>query len=768
LLSPFAAHAQKSAPASVAPTLPARTSRVRKSAPYTLPSPSSSSIGVVDVGQQLASLAHELHDHPSATASDALARFAQKHAQDTFGARAALALAYYDLSNNHADEANTWLAKAAGDDVLHEYVVYWQAETDQALGKSREALDLLQELRRDSPDSAISDQIIQAIADEAIAAGEPALAVAALDGDPQTPDKPALLLLRAQAEEKVAQSSAQLPLLAARDYLDVFYRFPLNEPATAAGERLPSLEFTLGSAFPTPPISVQVERAETLFIAHHWRDARTAYLDLSLKLDGSDRERAHLRVAECDVAMGASPDALRSLTLTTPELDAERLYGLSQSSRTEKNETEMLALVEQLATAHPASTWTEQAFFATGNYFWVNLDRDRAAVYYQRVATGFPTSSDAGTASWRVVWTAYLGRKPEAAALLEDFARRNSTSTYIPDALYWLGRAYERSGDQARARSYYLAAAGRFPQNYFGRLASLRTRPAPDGIGDAPVSPSDVLALIPPPAPLASMDDTMPLAAAARVARAQALSSIAFDASAELEYRAAYAATHTGRLLLDEAEAADAAGHYAEGMFVARQLLTQVDARRLEDADLEAWRAAYPLPYREPLEEQSAANGLDPMLVAGLARQESAFDAEAISRTGAVGLMQIEPPTGRKLARGLHVSYSHARLHDPEYNLRLGTVYLANLLAAYGTPEAALAAYNAGEDRVVEWTAGQAYQETAEFVESIPFTETREYVQIVLRNANLYRQIYAAPDSTGTAQNSAASQSAAPIQETTP
>jgi soluble lytic murein transglycosylase len=264
------------------------------------------------------------------------------------------------------------------------------------------------------------------------------------------------------------------------------------------------------------------------------------------------------------------------------------------------------------------------------------------------------------------------------------------------------------------------------------------------------------------------MDDTMPLAAAARVARAQALSSIAFDASAELEYRAAYAATHTGRLLLDEAEAADAAGHYAEGMFVARQLLTQVDARRLEDADLEAWRAAYPLPYREPLEEQSAANGLDPMLVAGLARQESAFDAEAISRTGAVGLMQIEPPTGRKLARGLHVSYSHARLHDPEYNLRLGTVYLANLLAAYGTPEAALAAYNAGEDRVVEWTAGQAYQETAEFVESIPFTETREYVQIVLRNANLYRQIYAAPDSTGTAQNSAASQSAAPIQETTP
>jgi soluble lytic murein transglycosylase len=765
---PLAARASQSAPTAPVHTPSARAPRARKSVPSHSASSSTSAAVALDATQQLATLAHALHDEPSAVAYDALSRFAQKHAQDVLGARAALALGYYDLSNNHADAANTWFAKAAADDVLHEYVVYWQAEADQALGKSREALDLLQELRRDAPDSAISEQIVQSLADDAIAANEPSLAVAALDADPQTPDKPALLLLRAQAEEKLAQANAQLPLLAARDYLDVFYRFPLNEPAADAGERLPSLEFALGTAFPTPPISVQFQRAETLYLAHHWRDARSAYLDLSLKLDGADRERAYLRIAECDIALGASADALSSLTLTAPELDAERLYALSQNRRTEKSETEMLALVEQLATAHPASTWTEQALFATGNYYWVNLDRDHAAAYYQRVATGFPTASDAPIASWRLAWTAYLERKPDTAAMLEDFARHNSTSTYVPDALYWLGRAYERSGDQPRARSYYLAAAGRFPQNYFGRLASLRTRPVPDGIGDAPVNPSDVLALIPPPAPLALLDAPMPPEAAARVARAQALSSIAFDASAELEYRAAYAATQSGRLLLDEAEAADAAGHYAEGMFVARQLLTQVDARRLEDADLEAWRAAYPLPYREPLEEQAAANGLDPMLVAGLTRQESAFDAEAVSRTGAVGLMQIEPPTGRKLARGLHVSYSHARLHDPEYNLRLGTVYLANLLAAYGTPEAALAAYNAGEDRVVEWTAGQSYQETAEFVESIPFTETREYVQIVLRNANLYRQIYPAQGLTGTAQNTAASQNTAPIQETTP
>ena len=98
--------------------------------------------------------------------------------------------------------------------------------------------------------------------------------------------------------------------------------------------------------------------------------------------------------------------------------------------------------------------------------------------------------------------------------------------------------------------------------------------------------------------------------------------------------------------------------------------------------------------------------------------------------------------------------YARARLTDPGYNLQLGSRYLANLIQAFGTPEAALAAYNAGEDRVVQWTTGQNYLETAEFVESIPFTETREYVQIVIRNSDVYRQVYG-PSPSGDRQRDA-------------
>jgi len=130
------------------------------------------------------------------------------------------------------------------------------------------------------------------------------------------------------------------------------------------------------------------------------------------------------------------------------------------------------------------------------------------------------------------------------------------------------------------------------------------------------------------------------------------------------------------------------------------------------------------------------------MLVAGLIRQESAFQPEARSVANALGLMQLLSKTARLMAKQAKVRYAHGELLTADYNLRLGTIYLAGLRKQFGTVESALAAYNAGEDRVTSWTAGQNYRELPEFVDSIPFTETREYVEVVTRNAGIYRKLY--------------------------
>ena len=158
----------------------------------------------------------------------------------------------------------------------------------------------------------------------------------------------------------------------------------------------------------------------------------------------------------------------------------------------------------------------------------------------------------------------------------------------------------------------------------------------------------------------------------------------------------------------------------------------------------------FPEPWWDTIKEESAKNGLDPYLVASLIRQESEFNASAISYANAWGLMQLEPNVGRKLAREEGISHFQTfQLLNPEVNIRLGCKYLKQMLDRFGgVQEYALAAYNAGDSRVVDWQAAGPYSGMDEFVESIPFTQTREYVEAILRNEEIYRSI----DSAASAQ----------------
>ncbi len=692
--------------------------------------------------KQLAQLARALRDHPNPTSYAVLSAFAAKNAKNELGWHAAMALGYYDLTRDKPELALGWLRKAVDDKGLREYVQYWHAQASLALGQSEEAFEQLQGFRRDFPDSVMTEEAVTSLVQTALAMGKSENALAALDAYPNSNVKPALLLLRAQAREKLAAAKGEKPSIAAADYLDLYFRFPLSDEAKTAGQRIASLQSVLGEQFPGTPLQTQMARAETFYLAKRWHDARSEYAGLLPKLSGTYRERADLRVAECDVQSGGRQELLSTVSLTDPELDAERIFTISQAYRSQNLEPQMLDEIDQLVKIHPQSPWVEDGLFATANYYWVNLDRDRAAEFYRRTLDLFPDGKNSQAAAWRVAWTAYLERKPEAADMLEAYVRRFPTSSYVQDALYWLGRAYERSGNTAHARSFYQAGATRFPLTYFGEKSAARLLPEPEGVVGTPVNPAEILSVIPPAPPLPLVDQPLTPKAQERQMRARALSDIAFDSSAELEYRAAYAANRVPRLLMDAAGSAIAAGHYGVGITTMRQVFPQLEARRVPEIPNDFWRTAFPLPYESSLRMAAAGNHVDPMFIAGLVRQESAFESNAVSHQGAMGLMQVMPSTASKLARQLKVRYARASLTDPGYNLKLGARYLADLIQVFGTHEAALAAYNAGEDRVVQWTTGQNYLETAEFVESIPFTETREYVQIVIRNAEVYRQVY--------------------------
>lgn len=390
---------------------------------------------------------------------------------------------------------------------------------------------------------------------------------------------------------------------------------------------------------------------------------------------------------------------------------------------------------------------------AAGNYYWVGLDRTQAAGFYQRVVDAFPSGKDAYNAEWRVAWVAYLNRQPGAEEKLRAFLLKYPASSDTPDAVYWLGRDAERNGKLADARSFYQKDADRFPQTYFGHAAEerLATLEPAASVGDPPAP--EILDKIPPPPALRPFDEPIPAAAADRWARAQALRTIAFDSAAELELKNAYFATSSPRFLYEAAQAAFDQGHFAVGMAYGRVMVPNFDARKFSDLPIDVWKVLYPLPYESVIRREAARNNFDPMLAAGLMRQESTFQADALSPQNAIGLMQVIPKTGRLLAKQLRVRFSPARLFQPDYNIELGMLYISGLVKLTGAPAYALAAFDAGEDRIAAWKAERNYDEIPELVESIPFSETRDYVQIVLRNSEVYRMIYG---QSGAAPSSAA------------
>ncbi len=232
-----------------------------------------------------------------------------------------------------------------------------------------------------------------------------------------------------------------------------------------------------------------------------------------------------------------------------------------------------------------------------------------------------------------------------------------------------------------------------------------------------------------------------------RVARARLLSNGALADMAVRELQAAASQEGGSWAPPEMARVYQDGGRYDRGIEIMKRTTPNYFAVDIPDLPRPYWEALFPRAYWSDLRKYSVANGLDPFLVASLIRQESEFNAGALSRANAVGLMQLLPKTGKTVAKQVKLKGYHAPLlFTPAVNLQLGTRYFKDMVDKYnGQFEYALAAYNAGSDRVSDWLGEGHYRDPQEFVESIPFTETREYVQAILRNANVYRRLYQTP-----------------------
>jgi soluble lytic murein transglycosylase len=350
-------------------------------------------------------------------------------------------------------------------------------------------------------------------------------------------------------------------------------------------------------------------------------------------------------------------------------------------------------------------------------------DDVQAGQAYRQLYQTYPSSAYVASARFRAAMLDLLGGRAEDAAQGFD-----SVFTLLPHsddataARYWSGRAWAATGNDTQARARWSEVVAQQPTSYYSAASARR-------LGRTPWTPP-------------ARADSFPTVALvdSAFARAALLERLGMDAEARLEYDAIdAAATATGSTdrLLATAHAFRSSGQPARAMRLAQRLIDG------GERDARAYRLLYPVIDREELTREANARGLDPALVAGLIRQESAFSPRAASSAGARGLMQVLPAVGEEISRSLNYPFWRpVLLFDADANLQIGTAHLASYTKRYGALPRVLAAYNAGGSRVARWSAKDGVGDAEVFTERIPFVETRDYVRLVQRNAELYRRLY--------------------------
>ena len=533
---------------------------------------------------------------------------------------------------------------------------------------------------------------------------------------------------------------------AAALYQRVYFLRPATQAAVAAAGAIERLKPQLGKDYPPPPPEQMLTRGDTWLAMKSYVKAKAEFQSLYSQLSGMEKDQAQVRMAAADTLAGDGKGcraSLEKLHFAHSEADAERLYYLAECNRKLNDDGAMNDAVEALGKHYPDSPWRLKALTLAGNRYLLTHDSARYTALYTTAYQKFPADSTTAYAHWKVTWDAYLKRAPNARPLLEAQIRKYPSDTRAASALYFLGRAAEAENDLSAARETYTTLARVFPNYYYGVLAELKLNEKPISSAALQSASTQWLSTVDFPARPDLNNEAATRATTAHIERARLLASAGFPDWAQAELR--FGAETDGQKHLLAIEIARQDPTPALALRHMKGLTPEYLSLPIENAPREFWRYLFPMPYRQPLTASAGAQGIDPYLLAGLIRQESEFNPGAVSRANALGLTQLIPGTGRMMARGQGMpSFNSNMLFEPDVSLKLGAAYLKSQITLWnGNLEQTLAAYNAGPGRVREWLTWNSYREPAEFVESIPFTETREYVQAVLRNAAVYRRLYA-------------------------
>jgi soluble lytic murein transglycosylase len=389
------------------------------------------------------------------------------------------------------------------------------------------------------------------------------------------------------------------------------------------------------------------------------------------------------------------------------------------------------------ASRYPDSEWADKALFMLGRVEENKKFYKKAINAYYKLYRKYPDSDQAAESLWRIGWIYYQWRKYDSGAkYLLNAAKVSKGLSLKNSSLYWRGRCLEKSKNAESAISSYRSVLKNNYRGYYAHLARKRLdilsaspeeSPIPDS---APSPPPDDLFALPSCNPSKEQPE--------RLEKVRELNAM------ELFPEAAEELVQLNKKRCRKRD-------FWIGL--SRLYRLNRDYRRSiralymvyhDDLPRTLWQLLYPKNFEETIVEQARLYDLDIYLVMALIRQESVFDPQSLSSANAYGLMQIIPPTARRIAKKLKLEiFDEEMLYEPEVNIPLGVRYMDDLYREFkGNLTLMLAAYNAGEKAARRWKKRNDDSDPYRFIENISYPETRRYVKQVLKNYENYLWLY--------------------------
>ena len=682
---------------------------------------------------QLRPMAQQLAATRSAAAYTGVLSYAQSHPGE--GAAAAyLALGHaYMLDHRYADAATNYsLAKRAGE-ALDDYADYLGAQAAIQAGRAGDAYVLLDHFADRYPDSIFDATAPVLLANAHLQQTDAKGALRVLEPLVNSPgsEQANFRYALGRAYQLAGDTAHAAPI-----FRKIYQTQPLAYEAVEAGTQLQAMGSPLSAA-------ERKTHADALFNAKRYGEASAEYNAIGKnnpELSASDRDALTIYAAVCDFKLKhLSRRDIEKLPETGDDTAALKLYMLAELSRNEDDRGGHDALISQMLLRFPTSRWLEEALYSGGNMYLLKHDAKGAIYHYSMLVKMFPNSIYTPSAHWRAAWMNYRARNyPDAARLMDEQIERYAGGIEIPSALYWRGRLYEdEEHNFSQAVNYYRKLSDVYTDYYYANLARQRLAVLGAQPAAPPAPPLNAAQKTPVPELTGQLpeNDT-------HLIKARLLANASLNEYIGPEIRASPTSGEWGALA--QAEIYVSYGEYTRALQSMKHSGISFFTLPVGQVPDIYWHLLFPQPYWTELVRDAGSNGLDPYLVASLIRQESEFNAGAVSHANAYGLMQLLPPVGKSLAKKHGIKRFDAKqLLNPAVNLELGTANLKQVLDRFGGQvEYALAAYNAGDTPVRQWLSSNDYKDVPEFVESIPYTETREYVQAILRNREMYRALY--------------------------